>query len=95
MITYAMPFVFIMMPITWLIIQWRFKPRTRDLSPAMDSLGEDIDKMGRWNSQQIIAVAIFVVMVWFWFTEKAFYNLGIYPVRLGGCWLPRATRSSG
>ncbi|MFC2171295.1 SLC13 family permease, partial [Acidobacteriota bacterium] len=21
--------------------------------------------------------------VWFWFTEKSFYNLGIYPVRLG------------
>jgi len=82
-VTYAMPFVFIMMPITWLTIQWRFKPRTRDLSPAMDSLKEDIDKMGRWDSKQIITVVIFVVMIWFWFTEKAFYDLGIYPVRLG------------
>jgi sodium-dependent dicarboxylate transporter 2/3/5 len=82
-ITYAMPFVLIMMPITWLMIQWRFKPKTRDLSPAMSFLKEDIARMGKWNLKQIIAVAIFVVMVWFWFTEKAFFNLGIYPVRLG------------
>ena len=82
-VTYAMPFVFVMMPITWLMIQWRFKPKTRDLSPAMTFLREDIAKMGKWNRQQIIAVAIFLVMVWLWFTEKAFYNLGIYPVRLG------------
>lgn len=82
-VTYAMPFVLIMIPITWLTVRWRFKPKTHDLSPAMDSLKEDIAKMGKWNRKQIIAVVIFGVMVWFWFTEKAFFNLGIYPVRLG------------
>ena len=82
-VTYAMPFVLVMMPITWLAVQWRFKPNTRDLSPAMDSLKEDIAGMGKWDRQQIVAVLIFGVMVWFWFTEKAFFNLGIYPVRLG------------
>ena len=82
-VTYAMPFVLVMMPLTWLTIQWRFKPKTRDLSPAIDSLKEDIAGMGKWDRQQIIAVVIFGVMVWFWFTEKAFFNLGIYPVRLG------------
>ncbi|MBN1341313.1 MAG: DASS family sodium-coupled anion symporter [Phycisphaerae bacterium] len=81
--TYAMPFVFLMMPITWLCIQWRFKPKTRDLSSAMTFLKEDITRMGKWNRDQIVAVVIFVVMVWFWFTEKAFYDLGIYPVRMG------------
>ena len=81
--TYAMPFVLVMMPITWLVIRWRFKPETHDLSPAMDSLKEDIAGMGKWNRQQIIAVVIFGVMVWFWFTEKALFSLGIYPVRLG------------
>ena len=72
-----------MMPLTWLTIQWRFKPKTRDLSPAMDFLKEDIARMGKWDRKQIIAVVIFAVMIWFWFTEKAFFNLGIYPVRLG------------
>ncbi|RJP74684.1 MAG: DASS family sodium-coupled anion symporter [Candidatus Abyssobacteria bacterium SURF_17] len=82
-ITYAMPFVVIMIPLTWLAIQWRFKPATKDLSPAMAYLKEDIARMGRWNRQQIVTLIIFAVMVWFWFTEKEFYDLGIYPVRLG------------
>ena len=82
-VTYAMPFVLIMMPLTWLMIQWRFKPKTRDLSPAMTFLREDIKRMGKWNRKQVITVIIFLVMIWFWFTEKAFFNLGIYPVRLG------------
>ncbi|MCK4839556.1 MAG: SLC13 family permease, partial [Desulfobulbaceae bacterium] len=38
---------------------------------------------GGWNRQQIFALIIFLVMLFGWFTEKIFYNLGIYPVRLG------------
>lgn len=30
-----------------------------------------------------ISLVIFVVMVFGWFTEKEFYTLGIYPIRLG------------
>ena len=82
-VTYAFPFVIVMMPLTWLVIQWRFKPKTRDLSPAMVHLKEDIAHMGKWNREQIITLIIFVIMIWFWFTEKGFYNMGIYPVRLG------------
>jgi len=82
-VTYAMPFVLIMIPVTWLMIQWRFKPTTRDLSPAMAHLKEDIERMGKWNRQQIITLIIFAIMVWFWFTEQTFFNMGIYPVRLG------------
>lgn len=81
--TYAMPFVFVMIPLTWLAIQWRFKPATRDLSTAMRFLKDDIARMGRWNRQQVVTLIIFGVMVWFWFTEKSFFDMGIYPVRLG------------
>jgi len=81
--TYAMPFVIVMMPATWLLIRWRFKPLTLDLSPSMAALQEDIRRMGRWNRQQIVTVVIFLVMVFLWFTEKTFYQTGIFPVRLG------------
>ncbi len=81
--TYAMPFVLVMMPLTWLAIQWRFKPATRDLSTAMRFLKDDITRMGRWSRQQVVTLIIFAVMVWFWFTEKSFFDIGIYPVRLG------------
>jgi len=49
----------------------------------MDHLRVEIHKMGPWNRKQIIALVVFLVMVFGWFTEKEFYNLGIYPIRLG------------
>jgi solute carrier family 13 (sodium-dependent dicarboxylate transporter), member 2/3/5 len=82
-ITYCFPFLFVMMPLTWLMINWRFKPTITSLSPAMHHLQTEIGRMGGWNRKQIIALIIFLVMVFGWFTEKEFYNLGIYPVRLG------------
>ncbi len=82
-VSYAMPFVLCMIPITWFVTNWRFKPKVTSLAPAMDHLKTEIKKMGGWNRQQVIAIIIFLIMLWGWFTEKIFFNLGIYPVRLG------------
>jgi anion transporter len=82
-VTYCFPFVIIMIPITWFAVNVMFKPRIRNLKPAMVHLEKEIGKMGSWNKKQIWAVIIFAVMVFGWFTEKEFYNLGIYPMRLG------------
>jgi len=65
------------------MVNWRFKPRITSLAPAMEQLKTEISKMGAWNRKQIWALIIFIVMVFGWFTEKSFYQLGIYPVRLG------------
>jgi anion transporter len=82
-VTYCMPFVIVMIPITWLILNWRFKPRIHSLAPAMDHLRGEIDRMGGWNKKQALAIIIFAIMVFGWFTEKSFYQIGIYPIRLG------------
>ncbi len=82
-VTYCFPFVIVMIPITWLAVNTLFKPRIKSLAPAMRHLENEIGKMGKWNRNQIWAVIIFIVMVWGWFTEKIFFNMGIYPVRLG------------
>jgi anion transporter len=82
-ITYCFPFLFFMIPITWFSLNLRFKPRITSLAPAMEQLRKEIGKMGGWNRNQIIALVIFLIMVFGWFTEKEFYNIGIYPVRLG------------
>jgi len=80
---YCMPFVLIMIPITWFMLNWRFKPRVHSLAPAMAHLRSEIERMGKWNRKQIWAIIIFVIMVFGWFTEKSFYEMGIYPIRLG------------
>jgi len=82
-VSYAMPFVICMIPVTWLVTNWRFKPKITSLAPAMEHLKHEIGKMGGWNRQQIFALVIFLIMLWGWFTEKIFFNLGIYPIRLG------------
>ena len=82
-VVYCFPYVIIMVPLTWFFVNWRFKPRIHSLAPAMTQLKFEIDKMGGWNRRQISALIIFVVMVFGWFTEKTFYEMGILPVRLG------------
>ncbi|HKL82709.1 MAG TPA: DASS family sodium-coupled anion symporter [Desulfobacter sp.] len=82
-VTYCFPFIMIMIPVSWFVINMRFKPKTVSLAPAMNHLRREIDRMGAWNKHQIWALIIFLIMVFGWFTEKAFYNMGIYPIRLG------------
>ena len=79
---YAVPFVLIMMPVLWILVNWRFKPQIRDLTPALEALRADIGRAGGWNRKQIIAIVIFLVMLFGWITEK---NLiaDLIGVRLG------------
>ena len=71
---YAMPFVIIMIPLLWLLINLRFKPKIKDLAPALETLKSDISRMGRWNRKQIIAVVVFVLMFLGWVTDKSLIN---------------------
>jgi len=82
-VTYCFPYLIAMIPLGWLFINWRFKPKIRSLAPAMIHLEKEIDKMGGWNRKQIVALIIFIIMVTGWFTEKIFYQSGLVPVRLG------------
>ena len=49
----------------------------------MEHLKSETDKMGGWNRSQIIALIIFVIMIFGWFTEKTFFEMGILPFRIG------------
>jgi anion transporter len=82
-IIYCAPFVIIMIPLAWLIVNLRFKPKITSLAPSMKQLKFEIDKMGGWNRKQIAAIIIFVIMVFGWLTEQTFYDMGWLPVRLG------------
>jgi len=82
-VTYCMPFLILMIPLSWIMVNWRFKPRIKSLAPSMKYLEAQIGRMGGWNRHQIWATIIFVIMVFGWFTEKTFYDMGIIPVRLG------------
>ncbi len=81
-IIYGAPFVLLMMPALWLLINWRFKPQIRDLGPALETLKRDIDRMGSWNRNQIAALLVFLVMLAGWITESNLL-LRLTGIRLG------------
>ena len=68
---YCVPYLLLVVPITWLVINWRFKPSVRDLGESVAAVKNEIKRDGgKWTSQQIIAVAIFVITLFCWITEK-------------------------
>jgi solute carrier family 13 (sodium-dependent dicarboxylate transporter), member 2/3/5 len=81
-ILYGMPFVLIMIPVVWVMLNWRFKPKIKDLTPALDTLKKDIARMGPWNRKQLVAVGIFLVMLLGWITESNIL-LSLTGIRLG------------
>ncbi|RJR50127.1 MAG: DASS family sodium-coupled anion symporter [Desulfobacteraceae bacterium] len=81
--TYCYPFVFIMIPLTWFLINWRFKPKITSVAPAMKYLQAQVERMGGWNRKQVTAIIIFLIMLIGWLTEKDLYDAGIIPFRLG------------
>ena len=81
-ILYGMPFVIIMMPVLWLTVNTRFKPKIHDLQPALTSLKNDIGRMGKWNRKQIVAIVVFLLMFLGWVTESNLI-LKLTGIRLG------------
>jgi sodium-dependent dicarboxylate transporter 2/3/5 len=80
---YCVPFLLFTLPITWIVINWRFKPSIRNLGTALAVVKEETQKMGgRWTGQQKVAVIIFVIMLFFWVTEKNLI-LQLTGIRLG------------
>jgi anion transporter len=68
---YCVPFLLLVVPITWLVINWRFKPQITDLGPSIRVVREQIAREGeRWTRPQIVSLVIFLVMLTTWVTEN-------------------------
>ncbi|MBW2030711.1 MAG: DASS family sodium-coupled anion symporter [Deltaproteobacteria bacterium] len=68
---YCVPFLFFLVPVTWIVINLRFRPRIRNLGNAMDTVKGEVEKLGKaWTRKQKIAVIIFGIMLFCWITEK-------------------------
>ena len=70
---YMFPLLIFTIPVTWYMINFRFKPMAEhtDLSASMAYVKEDIARGGAtWTTQQKVTVVIFVIMFIGWVTEK-------------------------
>ncbi len=69
---YCAPFLLYLMPITWVVLNWRFKPEQRSLASAMALVKTEVNKVGggAWTRPQKISLVIFLVMLFTWITEN-------------------------
>jgi len=68
---YCVPFLAFMIPITWFMINLRFKPATKNLGGAFSLVKEEINRVGgKWTRQQIVSIIIFALMLFCWVTEN-------------------------
>jgi solute carrier family 13 (sodium-dependent dicarboxylate transporter), member 2/3/5 len=69
---YCAPLLLWFMPITWIVINWRFKPEMTDMSHAMAVVKSEVQRTGggKWTRPQIISIVIFLVMLFTWVTEN-------------------------
>ena len=68
---YCIPFLIFLIPITWLVINWRFKPSVKNLGNALGAVKREVHKVGGvWTRQQKWALIIFLAMLFCWITEK-------------------------
>jgi solute carrier family 13 (sodium-dependent dicarboxylate transporter), member 2/3/5 len=69
---YCTPFLIYLIPITWIVLNWRFKPEQRSLANAMALVKSEVNKVGGggWTRPQIVSLIIFLVMLFTWITEN-------------------------
>jgi sodium-dependent dicarboxylate transporter 2/3/5 len=65
-----------------MLLNARFRPTISDLGPALETLKRDIARMGSWTRKQVIAVVIFLVMLFGWITESSLLQ-SLLGIRLG------------
>ena len=68
---YCLPFLVFLMPVTWVVINWRFRPSIRNLGEALDVAKQETMRAGgKWTRPQKVAVTIFLIMLFCWITEN-------------------------
>jgi anion transporter len=68
---YCVPLLLFTIPVTWAVINWRFKPAITDLGPSISIVKNEVTKDGNgWTGTQKVSVGIFLVMLFCWITEK-------------------------
>ncbi len=81
-VLYCAPFLLFLMPVTWIVINWRFKPAERDMAKALGVVKSEVAKSGGWTRPQLISLVIFIVMFLGWVTESNIIK-DLIGVRLG------------
>lgn len=74
---YAVPVVFIALPIVWLILQFVFPIEIKHISTARNEIEQQVQMQGKIKQNEIIVLSIlvFTVFLWIFFSHYTYFGL--------------------
>ena len=74
---YAMPVVFIALPLVWLVIQFSFPIEINDITLAKKEISNQVAKEGKIGKTEIMVLGIFLItlFLWIFFSQYTYFGL--------------------
>ena len=74
---YAMPVVFISLPLVWLVLQFSFPIEINDITLARKEISNQVAKEGRMGKTEITVLGIFLItlFLWIFFSQYTYFGL--------------------
>ena len=75
--TYAMPVVFISLPLVWLVLQFSFPIEINDITLAKKEISNQVAKEGKIGKTEIMVLGIFLITLFLWvfFSQYTYFGL--------------------
>jgi len=79
---YSMPVVLIALPMVWLVLQFSFPIKIRDISAAKKEINQQVIKAGEISKNEIIVLSILVltIILWILFSSTTYYGLAVVSI---------------
>lgn len=79
---YAVPVVLIALPLVWLVLQFSFPIKIKDISKAKKEIDRQVAIQGKISTKELKVVIILIITILFWviFSESSYYGLGVIAI---------------
>ena len=82
---YSMPVVFIALPLVWIVLNFSFPLKIKDIIPAKNEIQKQVEETGKMSKQElkVLGILILTIFLWIFATSEKYYSLAVIAV-LGG-----------
>ena len=79
---YAMPVVFISIPIVWIVLQFTFPIEINSISEAKKEINNQVKKQGKIskNEKIVFGILILTIILWILFSSNTYYGLAVIAI---------------
>jgi sodium-dependent dicarboxylate transporter 2/3/5 len=83
--TYSMPVVIIALPLVWLVLQFSFPIKLKDISAARREINNQVSIAGKMRKNEflVLTILILTILLWIFFSSHQYFGLAVIAM-LGG-----------